>query len=68
MAREYDEFRYVLASIKEDFPNTWVDLGELAKAEGKDPRTIRKRYGIPKGQNGIDRAVLARRKCQLAHN
>lgn len=67
MAREYEEFRFVLADLKETFPNTWITLGELAAAEGKDPRTIRKRYGIPAGVNGIDRAVLARRKCQLAH-
>lgn len=68
MGREYDEFRYVLTSLSEIFPNTWVTIGELAKAEGKDPRTIRRRYGIPAGQQGIDRAVLARRKCRMAHD
>lgn len=46
MGREYDEFRYVLSDLKETFADSWITIGDLAKAEGQDPRTVRKRYGI----------------------
>ena len=68
MAREYDEYRFVLADLKERFEDrSFIGCSELAKAEGCDVRTVKRRYGIPYGQRGIDRAVLARRKCELAH-
>lgn len=67
MSAEYDEYRYVLEDLKAAFGDrAWIKLGELAAYEGCDPRTTRARYGIPKGAGGIDRSVLARRKCRLA--
>lgn len=68
MSREFDEYRFVIADLKETFgERAWITSAELARHEGCDVRTVNKRYGIPKGVNGIDRNVLARRKCLLAH-
>ena len=67
MAREFDEYRLVLESLSESFGNrAWITSAELARYEGCDVRTVNKRYGIPKGANGIDRSILARRKCLMA--
>lgn len=69
MAKEYAEYRDVMQELIEIFgQKTFITSAELARAEGCDPRTVNKRYGIPKEAKGIDRAVLARRKCQMAHN
>lgn len=68
MAKEYEEYRDVLADLREAFGDkAWIKVSELARYDGSDPSTIHKRYNIPKGVDGIDRAVLARRKCALAH-
>lgn len=68
MANEFDEYRWVLRDLNEAFGGrAWITTAELARYEGSDKRTIKKRYGIPNGVNGIDRSVLARRKCRLAH-
>ena len=68
MAKEYDEYRDVLQELIDVFgEKTFITSAELARAEGCEVSTVNKRYGIPKGQNGIDRAILARRKCQMAH-
>lgn len=67
MAREYLEYRDVLADLKETYNDmTFIPCKLLAEKEGCDVRTVKSRYGIPSGQRGIDRAVLARRKCQIA--
>lgn len=63
---EFDEYRYVLAELKEAFGDrAWIKTAELARYEGCDKRTVKARYGIPKGVEGIDRTILARRKCML---
>ena len=68
MAREFSEYRDVLADLIETFGDkAWITNAELARYEQCDVRTIKKRYGIPDGVNGINRNVLARRICQLAH-
>lgn len=68
MAREYEEYRDVLADLKASFGDKgWIKVSELARYDGSDARTVRRRYSIPPGIDGIDRAVLARRKCMLAH-
>ena len=66
--KEHDEYRCVLADLKDAFGNrAWITSAELAKYEGSDVRTVNKRYGIPKGANGIDRSILAQRKCRMAN-
>lgn len=67
MSKELEEYRFVVADLREAFGDrAWITSAELAKYEGCDVRTVNKRYGIPKGANGIDRSILARRKCLLA--
>ena len=61
------EYRDVLADIIEHFGDkAWLTVDELAKYDGSCAKTIKKRYQIPKGVNGINRNVLARRICLLA--
>lgn len=68
MAREFPEYRLVLEHLIELYgSNAWVTVTQLAEVERCDPRTIRKRYSITKGVNGIDIAILAARKCRLAN-
>ena len=64
---EYAEYRLVYQSLKEHFGKGWLSVIEIAEYDGCDPRTAKKRYSIPKGAKGIDIAVLAKRKCALAH-
>lgn len=67
MGREFDEeYRYVLEGLREIYGQTdWIKCSDLARREG-DVDTVHSRYGIPKGVNGIDIHILARRKCHLA--
>lgn len=68
MAREYAEYRTVIAYLREIYGDKcWITCAELSKHDGPDVRTIKKLYRIPPGVNGIDIAVLAHRKCELAH-
>lgn len=69
MAREYDEYRTVLAALIEQFgQGAWIKVADIARYDGSDPRAVKKRYNIPDGVNGININVLARRICQLAHD
>lgn len=68
MGREFDdEYRCVLAGLRETYGygTDWIKCSQLAKREG-NVDTVKKRYGIPQGVNGIDIYILARRKCHLA--
>ena len=66
--KEYDEFRFVLEDLKETYgDNPMIRCIDICRAEHTTIKTVKSRYGIPKGARAIDRAVLARRKCQLAH-
>lgn len=68
MSRERDDYRVVVEDLKQTFgEKAWITSAELARYEGCDARTVNRRYGIPKGVNGIDRNILARRKCQMAN-
>ena len=68
MAMEYPEYRDVLEQLNLVFgPKNWISTAEVAEYDGCCVRTIKKRYGIRKGVGGIDKAVLARKKCELAH-
>lgn len=65
--KEYPEYRDVLEALIAEFPKgAWIRVSELAQYDGQDVRTIRSRYRIPDGVNGINRNVLARRICELA--
>ena len=68
MSREHEHYRDVLEELCEVFgaDRTFISSVELAKAEGCCVRTVNSRYGIPSGAGGIDRAILAKRKCQMA--
>lgn len=68
MSREYPEYRDVLEDIMRTFGDkSWITLDELKQYDGSGcTRTIKRRYGIPKGITGINRNVLARRICQIA--
>ena len=62
-----EEFPMVRAGLIEAFGNVaWITLKQLSEYDGSDVRTIRTRYGIPKGVNGINRDILASRICKLA--
>ena len=68
MAKEYAEYRDVLADLIKTFGDkAWITIEDLKQYDNSCTRTLKKRYGIPKGINGINRSVLARRICQLAH-
>lgn len=68
MAREYPEYRFVLADLKDAYGDKiWLTVSEIAKRERRDPDTIHAAYSIPKGVNGINRAVLACRICEIQH-
>lgn len=63
---EYKDYRDVLRDLHEIYGCTsWITIGELARLERADNRTVRKRYGIPSGVNGIDTTILAKRKCAM---
>lgn len=64
---EYAEYRFVYQSLHEHFGKGWITVKELAAYDGCDPRTAKSRYSIGNGAKGIDIAVLAKRKCALAH-
>lgn len=66
MPREHEDYRPMLAELKERYPSEFAKVGEIAKREHLDPRTVRKIYGIPNGIPGIDICTLARVKCRLA--
>lgn len=66
MAKEFDEFRWVLASLREQYQTDFIKVSQIAEKECCDPKTVHRRYGIPGKTNGIDIAVLARRKCLMA--
>lgn len=65
MPREYEDYRPLLAELKERYPSEFARVQEIAQREHLDPRTVRKLYGIPKGVPGIDIFSLARAKCRL---
>lgn len=59
---ELPYYREVLTDLNERFgKDAWLTLRQIAEYDGVDPRTARKRYGIPRGQNGINKCVLARK-------
>lgn len=67
--REYPEYRFVLEQLNARFGGKgWITLEEIADYDGCCVRTARSRYSIlDKSVKGIDVAVLAHRKCELAH-
>ena len=68
MAREFEEYRDVLSDLIESFGDkAWITAAELARYDQCCVRTVKKRYGIPNGVDGINRNVLTRRNCRLAH-
>lgn len=68
MSRENENYRDVLEDLKKVFGDdrTFISSVDLARAEGCCVRTVNRRYGIPAGAGGIDRVILAKRKCQMA--
>ena len=64
---EYKAYRLVLENLYEQFNGKgFVTVQEIAKYDGCDPRTVRSRYGIGRGVQGLDISILAQRKCELA--
>lgn len=64
---ELPEYRLVLENLIHHFGDKgWIGIMELSEFERADYRTVRARYGIPANVKGIDIAVLAHRKCELA--
>lgn len=66
MMAEHKAYRLVLENLYQHFGHGFITVAEIAKYEGCDPRTVRKRYDISKKVNGIDIAILATKKCELA--
>ena len=64
MAREYPEERNTVERLWQMFGKDWITTGEVAKFDGCDPKTVRRRYNIKNG--GISISSLAHLKCQLA--
>ena len=65
MPREAEDYRPMLAELKERYPCEFCKVAEIARREQIDPRTVRRIYGIPRGVPGIDIFQLARAKCRL---
>ena len=65
MPREHEDYRAMLAELKERYPSEFCKVTEIAEREHLDPRTVRKYYGIPKGMCGLDIVTMARIKCRL---
>lgn len=66
--KEYPEYRLVLENLRHEFGNrNFITVSELARFDGCCARTVVKRYGIKKEAGGIDIAILAHRKCELAN-
>lgn len=65
---EYNDYRDVLRDLSETFgkDRIWISAKELAESEGVCVRTIKSRYQIPTGVNGISKTILAKRMCELA--
>ena len=63
---ELPGYREVYSDLTERFgQGAWISIKEVAEYDKADPRTVCKRYGIPKGTKGINKAILARRICEL---
>ena len=62
-------YRDVMADLIATFgQGAWITISPIAQYDGNvDVRTIRKRYGIPKHVKGMNRAMLARKICELAN-
>jgi len=59
---EIEGYREVLADLAGFFgEKAWLSLADVARYDGCDARTVRRRYGIE--GNGINRALLARKIC-----
>ena len=64
---ELPEYRTVFADLTERFgQGAWITVKQVAEYDQSDPRTVRRRYGIPKGEHGINKSVLAKRICEKA--
>lgn len=64
---EFKGYRDVLADLTEHFgTGAWITITQLAAYDHADPRTVRKRYGLPKNAKGVNRCILARRICEMA--
>ena len=60
---ELPGYREVYADLTEHFgQGAWISIKDIAEYDNADPRTVCKRYGIPKGAKGINKAILARKK------
>lgn len=61
-------YRDVMADLIAAFgQGAWITLAQMAEYDHCDVRTVRKRYGIPKGVKGMNRAILARKICELGN-
>ena len=59
---EIEGYREVLADLAGFFgEKAWLSLADIARYDGCDTRTVRRRYEIQ--GNGINRALLARKIC-----
>jgi len=64
---ELPGYREVYADLTEHFgQGAWITITQLAEYDSCDKRTVRKRYGIPKNEKGINKALLCRRICEKA--
>lgn len=64
---EFPEYRMIFADLTERFgQGAWLTVKQIAEYDGSDPRTVRKRYRIPRNTHGLNKAQLARRICELA--
>ena len=64
MAKEYPEERNTTERLWAMYQKDWITTSEVARFDGCDPKTARRRYGIKNG--GISISSLAHLKCQLA--
>ena len=65
--RELPYYRDVMQDLTEHIGSgAWIPIMKLAEYDHCDPRTARKRYGIPDDAKGINKCVLAHKICELA--
>ncbi len=64
MAKEFEEERLTAERLWNAFRKDWLSLQEVAKYDGCDPRTAKRRYGIT--AKGISISSLAHMKCLIS--
>ena len=65
MAREYEEYRDVLARLLQNYGNAdEINLAEYARRNNTTTPTLRKKYNLPPKVKSVDITLFARQICK----